>query len=170
VPFLRTYIYIYSGYSAIAGYYTFSLATDVQEFYHPVFFHFLVARLCASPPKFLRPLGEIRMMANGGNQTAVTVAVCVRRVTRARRIAFSLPGHCRRLNNNTAGGVFGCYRSTKPRVTSVVAWWAWRARAVVCTYVFTVRQVRRGRRRNLIHAHVSVCACFRFIISRLFIK
>jgi len=36
-----------------------------------------------------------------GNQTAVYV----RKETRARRIAFSLPGHSRRVNKNTAGGV-----------------------------------------------------------------
>jgi len=60
------------------------------------------------------------MMVNGGNQTAVYV----RKETRARRIAFSLPGHSRRVNKNTAGGVLAATvaarHSAKPRVTSVV--------------------------------------------------
>jgi len=102
------FIHIYIYYIVHDCYYTFSLAANVQEF-SPMFFHFPSARLCASLPKFLRPLGEIRVMVNGGNQTVV----CVRRKTRARHTAFSLPGHRRRINDNTAGGVLGCYRSTK---------------------------------------------------------
>lgn len=130
------------------------------------FLHFLGACMCASPPKFLRPLGEIRMMANGGNQTAVTVAVCVQTVTRARRVAFSLPVHRRRLNNNirrvacSAATVAPSHESRQQSLGELGA------RAPLCTYVLTVCQVRRGRRRNLIHAHVFVQS----VVSRLFTK
>jgi len=116
--------------------------------------------MCASPPKFLRPLGEIPMMANGGNQTAVTVAVCVQTVTRARRVAFSLPVHRRRLDNNTtAGGVFDCYRSTKPRVMSVVAWWAWRARAAVYVRVNGLPSPPRSSPKSDSRARVRIVRC-----------